>query len=68
MPHNPNTGPDWLELFQSWWRGDTPLGAVIMSIVMAGLRIAYFGVVVAGSENARDFALWCSDADLCIRS
>lgn len=33
----------WLELFQSWWRGDTPLGAVIMSIVMAGLRIAYFG-------------------------
>ncbi|EIT7393172.1 TPA: phage holin, lambda family, partial [Escherichia coli] len=26
MPHNPNTWPDWLELFQSWWRGDTPLG------------------------------------------
>ncbi|MGN9185338.1 phage holin, lambda family, partial [Escherichia coli] len=25
MPHNPNT---WLELVQSWWRGDTPLGAV----------------------------------------
>ncbi|HAJ7887333.1 TPA: phage holin, lambda family, partial [Escherichia coli] len=23
MPHNPNT---WLELVQSWWRGDTPLG------------------------------------------
>ncbi|MDX9376144.1 phage holin, lambda family, partial [Escherichia coli] len=21
MPHNPNTWPDWLELFQSWWRG-----------------------------------------------
>ncbi|MGL6873176.1 phage holin, lambda family, partial [Salmonella sp. NW833] len=40
MPHNPNT---WLDLVQSWWRGDTPLGAVIMSIVMAGLRIAYFG-------------------------
>ncbi|QVQ09919.1 phage holin, lambda family [Salmonella enterica subsp. enterica serovar Montevideo] len=43
MPHNPNTWPDLLELLQSWWRGDTPLGAVIMSIVMAGLRIAYFG-------------------------
>ncbi|EFA3610675.1 phage holin, lambda family [Escherichia coli] len=43
MPHNPNTWPDWLELFQSWWRGDTPLGAVVMSIIMAGLRIAYFG-------------------------
>ena len=42
-PHNPNPWPDWLEWFQSWWRGDTPLGAVIMSIVMAGLRIAYFG-------------------------
>ncbi|MCN2600374.1 phage holin, lambda family, partial [Escherichia coli] len=23
MPHNPNT---WLDLVQSWWRGDTPLG------------------------------------------
>lgn len=43
MPHNPNTWPDWLELFQSWWRGDTPLGAVLMSLFMAGLRIAYFG-------------------------
>lgn len=52
-----------MELVQSWWRGDTPLGAVIMSIVMAGLRIAYFGGGGAGNENARDFALWCSDAD-----
>lgn len=43
MPHNPNTWPDWLELFQSWWRGDTPLGAVLMSLIVAGLRIAYFG-------------------------
>lgn len=34
---------DLLELLQSWWRGDTPLGAVVMSIIMAGLRIAYFG-------------------------
>ncbi|EJE5779411.1 phage holin family protein [Escherichia coli] len=42
--HNvPHSWPDLLELLQSWWRGDTPLGAVIMSIVMAGLRIAYFG-------------------------
>ena len=52
MPHNPNT---WLDLVQSWWRGDTPLGAVIMSIVMAGLRIAYLAVVVAGSEKRSKF-------------
>ncbi|OPW96008.1 MULTISPECIES: hypothetical protein [Citrobacter freundii complex] len=43
MPHNSNTWPDWLELFQSRLCGDTPLGAVIMLIVTAGLRIAYFG-------------------------
>ncbi|WP_250692609.1 phage holin, lambda family, partial [Escherichia coli] len=43
MHNDPHSWPDLLELFQSWWRGDTPLGAVIMSIVMAGLRIAYFG-------------------------
>ncbi|KDU52324.1 phage holin family protein [Escherichia coli 3-475-03_S4_C2] len=69
MPHNPNTWPDWLELFQSWWRGDTPLGAVIMSIVMAGLRIAYFcGGGGWERKNARDFAMWRSDVDLCIRA
>lgn len=43
MPHNPNNWPDWLELFQSWWRGETPIGAVLLSVVMAVLRIAYGG-------------------------
>lgn len=43
MHNDPHSWSDLLELLQSWWRGDTPLGAVIMSIVMAGLRIAYFG-------------------------
>ncbi len=43
MHNAPHSWPDLLELLQSWWRGDTPLGAVVMSIVMAGLRIAYFG-------------------------
>ena len=66
MPHNPNT---WLELVQSWWRGDTPLGAVIMSIVMAGLRIAYFGGGGGWKRKTLEiFALWRSDADLCIRA
>lgn len=41
MPTNPSNWPDLLELLQSWWRGDTPLGAVLLSIFMAGLRIAY---------------------------
>ena len=43
MHNAPHSWPDLLELLQSWWRGDTPLGAVVMSIIMAGLRIAYFG-------------------------
>ncbi|HBZ0630884.1 TPA: phage holin, lambda family [Klebsiella pneumoniae] len=43
MPTNPSNWPDLLELLQSWWRGDTPLGAVLLSVVMAGLRIAYSG-------------------------
>lgn len=43
MHNAPHSWPDLLELLQSWWRGDTPLGAVVMSIGMAGLRIAYFG-------------------------
>ncbi|HDK6500078.1 TPA: phage holin family protein, partial [Klebsiella variicola] len=42
MPNNPSW-PDLLELLQSWWRGDTPLGAVLLSVIMAGLRIAYSG-------------------------
>lgn len=54
MHNDPHSWPDLLELLQSWWRGDTPLGAVIMSIVMAGLRIAYFGGV-AGSEKRSRF-------------
>lgn len=43
MPTNPSNWPDLLELLQSWWRGDTPLGAVLLSVFMAGLRIAYGG-------------------------
>ena len=42
MHNDPHSTPDLLELFQSWWRGDTPLGAVIMSIVMAGFTHCLF--------------------------
>lgn len=31
------------ELVQRGWRGDTPVGAVLIAIVMAGLRIACIG-------------------------
>ncbi|HDS2238211.1 MULTISPECIES: phage holin, lambda family [Klebsiella] len=43
MHNDPHSWPDLLELLQSWWRGDTPLGAVLLSVIMAGLRIAYGG-------------------------
>ncbi|WP_375790352.1 hypothetical protein, partial [Escherichia coli] len=70
MPHSPNT---WLELVQSWWRGDTPLGAVIMSSVRAGLRIAYVGSGGGWQRKTHWMLLWgclarlfCSDLD-CVR-
>ncbi|QHM71297.1 phage holin, lambda family [Mixta intestinalis] len=43
MHNDLHTWPDWLELIQSWWRGETPVGAVLLAIVMAILRIAYGG-------------------------
>ncbi|AFJ47159.1 phage holin, lambda family [Shimwellia blattae] len=43
MHNNPHSWPEFLELLQSWWRGETPVGAVLLAVVMAGLRIAYMG-------------------------
>lgn len=43
MNNDPHNWPDWLELMQSWWRGDTPVGSVLLAFVMAVLRIAYTG-------------------------
>lgn len=34
---------DWMEIFHGWWRGDTPIGAALLAIIAAGLRIAYTG-------------------------
>lgn len=39
----PHSWPEMLDLFHQWWRGDTPTGAVLFSVVMAALRMAYFG-------------------------
>lgn len=43
MHNDPQSWTEFIELLHSWWRGDTPLGAVLFSVVMAGLRIAYGG-------------------------
>lgn len=43
MNNDPHSWPDFIELLHGWWRGDTPLGAVLFSVIMAGLRIAYGG-------------------------
>lgn len=43
MNNDPHSWPDIIELLHGWWRGDTPLGAVLFSVIMAGLRIAYGG-------------------------
>ncbi|HDH0767287.1 TPA: phage holin, lambda family [Klebsiella pneumoniae] len=42
--NNPHSWPDWIELLlQSWWRGETPIGGVLMSITITILRVAYTG-------------------------
>lgn len=43
MHNDPHSWTEFIDLLQSWWRGDTPMGAVLLSIVMAVLRIAYGG-------------------------
>lgn len=41
MHNNPFNWPELFDVLQSWWRGETPLGAVLLAFVMAALRIAY---------------------------
>ncbi|WP_241610276.1 phage holin, lambda family [Rosenbergiella epipactidis] len=41
MNNDPHTVSEWGRLLHSWWSGDTPVGAVIMAVVMSALRIAY---------------------------
>lgn len=43
MNNDPHSWPDVYALLLSWWRGDTPVGAVLLAVFMAGLRIAYGG-------------------------
>ena len=43
MHNDPHSWTEFIDLLQSWWRGDTPMGAVLLSIVMAVRRIAYGG-------------------------
>lgn len=43
MHNDPQNWPDWLALLHSWWRGETPVGAVLLAFAMAGMRIAYNG-------------------------
>jgi len=43
MYNDPHSWTELIDLLHSWWRGDTPVGAVLLSIIMAVLRIAYSG-------------------------
>jgi lambda family phage holin len=43
MQNTPNNWSGLYELMQSWWRGETPMGAILLAMVMAVLRIAYTG-------------------------
>ncbi|HGM7057423.1 TPA: phage holin, lambda family [Serratia marcescens] len=43
MTNNPHDWPDWIALLQSWWRGETPIGGVLLAVITAVLRMAYTG-------------------------
>ncbi|MHB2093352.1 phage holin, lambda family [Pantoea dispersa] len=43
MHNNLNSWPALEALIQSWWRGETPVGAILLAMFMAVLRIAYTG-------------------------
>ncbi|MBK0003156.1 phage holin, lambda family [Erwinia sp. S43] len=43
MPNNPHNWAEFSEIIAAWWRGDTPVGSVLLAFVMAVLRIAYTG-------------------------
>ena len=43
MNNDPHSWTELIDLLHSWWRGETPIGAVLLSVVMAVLRIAYGG-------------------------
>ncbi|EDY1956738.1 phage holin, lambda family, partial [Salmonella enterica] len=43
MHFDPHSWGSWIELFQSWWRGDVPIGGVVMAIVVAFFRMVYNG-------------------------
>ncbi|MDF7630485.1 phage holin, lambda family [Erwiniaceae bacterium L1_55_4] len=43
MQTNPHNLPGLSELIQCWWRGETPVGAILLAMFMAVLRIAYTG-------------------------
>ncbi|WP_414609940.1 phage holin family protein, partial [Salmonella enterica] len=41
MHFDPQSWDSWIELYQSWRRGDVPIGGVVMEIVDAILRLVY---------------------------
>lgn len=43
MPNNPHNWAELSDILAAWWRGDVPIGGVIMAVVMAVLRMAYSG-------------------------
>ncbi|MBH3230814.1 phage holin family protein, partial [Serratia marcescens] len=43
MPNNPHNWAELSDILAAWWRGDVPIGGVVMAVVMAVLRMAYAG-------------------------
>ena len=43
MPNNPHNWAELSDILAARWRGDVPIGGVVMAVVMAVLRMAYAG-------------------------
>jgi hypothetical protein len=48
MHNDPHSWTEFIELLHSWWRGETPMGAVLLSVAMAACE----SLTAAVEENA----------------
>lgn len=65
MQNNLHSWGEINEILASWWRGDVPIGGVLMAIVMAVLRMAYAG---SGWKETIFEGLMCGAVSLTVYS
>jgi hypothetical protein len=66
MHNDPHSWTEFIELLHSWWRGETPMGAVLLSVVMAAMRSPT--AVAAGKNDSGGLNLRRANSYSCISS